>query len=107
MRGMLGLISCISVDCDYISPKGEMWWVTNALGLCHWILVANSGLQVFDFLSNSILKEVLSALQTGKPGAFSPGKPKEFLANYRSSLKFLNFLEGTAYFGSIINMNFM
>lgn len=55
----------------------------------------NSGLHAFDFLSNSILKEVHSALQKGKPGAFSPGKPAEFLANYKSSLKFLNFLEGT------------
>ncbi len=56
---------------------------------------ANSGLHVFDFLSNSILKEVHSAIQKGKPGAFSPGKPAEFLANYKSSLKFLRFLEGT------------
>ncbi|BBN16902.1 conserved oligomeric Golgi complex subunit 2 [Marchantia polymorpha subsp. ruderalis] len=55
---------------------------------------ANSGLHVFDFLSNSILKEVHSAIQKGKPGAFSPGKPAEFLANYKASLKFLNFLEG-------------
>lgn len=55
----------------------------------------NSGLHAFDFLSNSILKEIHSALQKGKPGAFSPGKPAEFLANYKSSLKFLNFLEGT------------
>ncbi|KAJ7556196.1 hypothetical protein O6H91_05G073700 [Diphasiastrum complanatum] len=55
---------------------------------------ANSGLHVFDFLSNSILKEVHSAIQKGKPGAFSPGKPAEFLANYKSSLKFLVFLEG-------------
>lgn len=55
---------------------------------------ANSGLHVFDFLSNSILKEVHSAIQKGKPGAFSPGKPGEFLANYKSSLKFLNFLQG-------------
>ncbi|CAM6106737.1 unnamed protein product [Calypogeia fissa] len=55
---------------------------------------ANSGLHVFDFLSNSILKEVHLAIQKGKPGAFSPGKPGEFLANYKASLKFLNFLEG-------------
>nr|PNR36513.1 hypothetical protein PHYPA_022364 [Physcomitrium patens] len=67
---------------------------TDCLFLLEKAAASNSGLQVFDFLSNSILKEVLSALQTGKPGAFSPGKPKEFLANYRSSLKFLNFLEG-------------
>lgn len=65
---------------------------------CQFLLdkavAANSGLHVFDFLSNSILKEVHSAIQKGKPGAFSPGKPAEFLANYKSSLKFLRFLEG-------------
>lgn len=52
-------------------------------------------MHVFDFLGNSILKEVLSAIQKGKPGAFSPGKPKEFLRNYKASLGFLDFLEGT------------
>jgi hypothetical protein len=51
-------------------------------------------LHVFDFLGNSILKEVLSTIQKGKPGAFSPGKPKEFLRNYKASLGFLDFLEG-------------
>jgi conserved oligomeric Golgi complex subunit 2 len=40
----------------------------------------NSGLHVFDFLANSILREVLFAIQKGKPGAFSPGRPK-FLKN--------------------------
>lgn len=55
----------------------------------------NSGLHVFDFLANSILKEVLSAIQKGKPGAFSPGRPTEFLKNYKSSLDFLAYLEGT------------
>ncbi|KAJ6339598.1 hypothetical protein OIU77_007534 [Salix suchowensis] len=54
----------------------------------------NSGLHVFDFLANSILKEVLSAIQKGKPGAFSPGRPTEFLINYKSSLDFLVHLEG-------------
>ncbi|KAL5543938.1 hypothetical protein UlMin_007722 [Ulmus minor] len=54
----------------------------------------NSGLHVFDFLANSILKEVLSAIQRGKPGAFSPGRPTEFLKNYKSSLEFLAHLEG-------------
>lgn len=72
--------------------------MTDALGLFLWMFAANPGLHVFDFLSNSILKEVLSALQKGKPGAFSPGKPTEFLANYKSSLKFLSFLEGIPYF---------
>lgn len=54
----------------------------------------NSGLHVFDFLANSILKEVLSAIQKGKPGAFSPGRPTGFLKNYKSSLDFLAHLEG-------------
>lgn len=54
----------------------------------------NSGLHVFSFLANSILKEVLSAIQKGKPGAFSPGRPTEFLKNYKSSLGFLEYLEG-------------
>ncbi|XP_073015314.1 conserved oligomeric Golgi complex subunit 2-like isoform X1 [Primulina eburnea] len=54
----------------------------------------NSGLHVFSFLANSILKEVLSAIHTGKPGAFSPGRPTQFLQNYKSSLDFLAYLEG-------------
>lgn len=54
----------------------------------------NSGLHVFDFLANSILKEVLSAIQKAKPGAFSPGRPTEFLRNYKSSVDFLAYLEG-------------
>lgn len=58
-------------------------------------LPENSGLHVFDFLANSILKEVLSSIQKGKPGAFSPGRPTEFLKNYKSSLDFLAHLEGS------------
>ncbi|PWA58699.1 hypothetical protein CTI12_AA393830 [Artemisia annua] len=54
----------------------------------------NSGFHVFSFLANSILKEVLWAIQHGKPGAFSPGRPTEFLKNYKSSLGFLADLEG-------------
>jgi hypothetical protein len=53
-----------------------------------------SGLHVFDFLANSILKEVLWAIQKVKPGAFSPGRPTEFLKNYKASLDFLAYLEG-------------
>ncbi|KAE8654776.1 elongation factor 1-delta 1-like isoform X1 [Hibiscus syriacus] len=49
---------------------------------------------LFDFLANSILKEALEAIQKGKPGAFSPGRPKEFLKNYKSSLDFVAYLEG-------------
>ncbi|KAL8461960.1 hypothetical protein ACS0TY_033157 [Phlomoides rotata] len=33
-------------------------------------------------------------MQKGKPGAFSPGRPTEFLKNYKSSLAFLEYLEG-------------
>lgn len=69
-----------------------------------WNLVSgaeNSGLHVFDFLANSILKEVLSAIQKGKPGAFSPGRPTEFLKNYKSSLDFLAFLEGSSHISLI------
>ncbi|XP_058103293.1 conserved oligomeric Golgi complex subunit 2 [Magnolia sinica] len=55
---------------------------------------ANSGLHVFDFLANSILKEVLLAIQKGKAGALSPGKPAQFLKNYKASLGFLAYLEG-------------
>lgn len=54
----------------------------------------NSGLHVFNFLANSVLKEVLSAIQKGKPGAFSSGRPTQFLKNYKSSLDFLAHLEG-------------
>jgi len=57
----------------------------------------NSGLHVFDFLANSILREVLFAIQKGKPGAFSAGRPTEFLKNYKSSLEFLAYLEGISH----------
>ncbi|KAL6638274.1 hypothetical protein ACP70R_025846 [Stipagrostis hirtigluma subsp. patula] len=70
---------CVEKDCKFILDISSS---------------ANSGLHVFDFLGNSILKEVLSAIQKSKPGAFSPGKPKEFLKNYKASLRFLDFLEG-------------
>lgn len=65
---------------------------------CRFLLnlasAANSGLHSFDFLSNSILREVHVAIQHSRPGAFSPGKLEEFLANYKASLNFLSFLEG-------------
>nr|XP_029121526.1 conserved oligomeric Golgi complex subunit 2 isoform X2 [Elaeis guineensis] len=73
------IMQCIEKDCKFILEISS---------------TANSGLHVFDFLANSILKEVLFALQKGKPGAFSPGRPTEFLRNYKSSLGFLTFLEG-------------
>ncbi|KAJ1380468.1 Conserved oligomeric Golgi complex, subunit 2, N-terminal [Sesbania bispinosa] len=70
---------CIARDCKFLLEISS---------------AENSGLHVFDFLANSILKEVLSAIQKGKPGAFSPGRPTEFLKNYKSSLEFLAYLEG-------------
>ncbi|XP_027334361.1 conserved oligomeric Golgi complex subunit 2 [Abrus precatorius] len=70
---------CIDKDCKFLLEISS---------------AENSGLHVFDFLANSILKEVLSAIQKGKPGAFSPGRPTEFLKNYKSSLDFLAYLEG-------------
>ncbi|MCL7027685.1 hypothetical protein MKW94_025330 [Papaver nudicaule] len=73
------LLQCIEKDCKYLLEISS---------------TANSGLHVFDFLANSILKEVLMAIQRGKPGAFSSGRPAEFLRNYKSSLSFLAALEG-------------
>ncbi|PON72169.1 COG complex component [Trema orientale] len=75
----LEIMQCIDRDCKF---------------LLEIAFEENSGLHVFDFLANSILKEVLSAIQRGKPGAFSPGRPAEFLKNYKSSLNFLAHLEG-------------
>ncbi|TMW98307.1 hypothetical protein EJD97_004203 [Solanum chilense] len=56
--------------------------------------IENSGLHVSSFLANSILKEVHSAIQKGKPVVFSPGRPTVFLKNYKASLNFLAHLEG-------------
>ncbi|GAV56540.1 COG2 domain-containing protein/DUF3510 domain-containing protein [Cephalotus follicularis] len=70
---------CIKKDCKFLLEISSS---------------ENSGLHVFDFLANSILKEVLSAIQKGKAGAFSPGKPTNFLKNYKSSINFLAHLEG-------------
>ncbi|KAL9438999.1 hypothetical protein AB3S75_024623 [Citrus x aurantiifolia] len=70
---------CVEKDCKFLLDISS---------------AENSGLHVFDFLVNSILKEVLSAIQKGKPGAFSPGRPTQFLRNYKSSLDFLAYLEG-------------
>lgn len=73
------IVGCIEKDCKFLLEISSS---------------ANSGLHVFDFLANSILKEVLLAIQKGKPWAFSPGRPTEFLKNYKSSLVFLAQLEG-------------
>ncbi|KAJ8561148.1 hypothetical protein K7X08_027338 [Anisodus acutangulus] len=55
--------------------------------------IENSGLHVSSFLANSILKDVHSAIQKGKPVVFSPGRPTIFLKNYKASLDFLAHLE--------------
>ncbi|XP_051122568.1 conserved oligomeric Golgi complex subunit 2 [Andrographis paniculata] len=70
---------CIEDDCKFLLEISS---------------TENSGLHVFSFLANSILKEVALAIQKGKPGAFSPGRPTEFLKNYKASLNFLDYLEG-------------
>ncbi|KAK1318996.1 hypothetical protein QJS10_CPB04g00286 [Acorus calamus] len=70
---------CIERDCKFLLDISSS---------------ANSGFHVFDFLANSILQEVLVAIQKGKPGALSPGRPVEFLKNYKGSLEFLSYLEG-------------
>lgn len=67
----------------------------------------NSGLHVFSFLANSILKEVLYAIQQGKPGAFSPGRPTEFLKNYKASLGFLADLEGSKINSGFLYLHFL
>lgn len=63
-------------------------------------MTENSGLHVFDFLANSILKEVHLAIQKGKPGAFASGRPTEFLKNYKSTHDFLAYLEGSSSYGN-------
>lgn len=73
------IMQCVEKDCKFILEISSS---------------ANSGLHVFDFLANSILKEVHSAILKGKPGAFSSGNPEGFLKNYKASLRFLDFLEG-------------
>ncbi|CAL5444503.1 unnamed protein product [Camellia sinensis] len=71
-----------------------LWQFRKLFHTVHRGWLENSGLHVFSFLSNSILIEVLSAIQRGRPWAFSPGRPTEFLKNYKSSLDFLAHLEG-------------
>ncbi|CAI6010989.1 unnamed protein product [Closterium sp. NIES-65] len=55
---------------------------------------ADAGLHVFQFLAASVLKEVAAALHRSHAAAFSPGRPAQFLLNYKASLDFLAFLEG-------------
>lgn len=91
-HGSLGLIGGDELEDDYQQIKNYI--EKNCKFLLEISFTENSGLHVFSFLANSILKEVLSAIQKGKPGAFSPGRPTEFLKNYKSSLDFLDHLEG-------------
>ena len=49
---------------------------------------------MFHFLPSSVLHQVLAALHSARPAAFSPGRPHQFLANYGASMAFLSFLEG-------------
>ncbi|KAJ9163878.1 hypothetical protein P3X46_023505 [Hevea brasiliensis] len=87
--GMVAVASGDGLENDYLQIKQFIQKD------CKFLLeISSAGLHVFDFLANSILKEVLSAIQKGKPGAFSPGRPTEFLMNYKSSLDFLAHLEG-------------
>ncbi|CAO2818154.1 unnamed protein product [Amaranthus hypochondriacus] len=90
--GLIGVASGDELEADYKEMKRCIERE------CTFLLKIssreNAGFHVFDFLANSILKEVLSAIQKGKPGAFSPGRPTEFLKNYRSSIDFLTHLEG-------------
>ncbi|CAL1389088.1 unnamed protein product [Linum trigynum] len=85
-------VSSVILETDYLQIKQCIQ--KNCKFLLDIASEENSGLHVFNFLSNSILKEVLSSIQKGKPGAFSPGRPLEFLRNYKSSLDFLAYLEG-------------
>ncbi|XP_057460047.1 LOW QUALITY PROTEIN: conserved oligomeric Golgi complex subunit 2-like [Actinidia eriantha] len=90
--GVVGEASQDELDEDYKQIK--QYIEKDCKFLLEISSTENSGLHVFNFLANSILKEVLSAIQKGKPGAFSPGRPTEFLKNYRASLDFLAHLEG-------------
>ncbi|GJP37383.1 hypothetical protein CLOM_g21794 [Closterium sp. NIES-68] len=58
------------------------------------VAAADAGLHVFQFLAASVLKEVSLALHRSHAAAFSPGRPAQFLLNYKASLDFLAFLEG-------------
>eukprot|EP00884_Botryococcus_braunii_P005660 jgi/Botrbrau1/15095/Bobra.0255s0008.1 len=57
------------------------------------VLAPQSGLHAFNFLANSLLLYVDSALADALPGAFSPGVPASFLANYSAAMRFLDELE--------------
>ncbi|KAJ0527839.1 putative oligomeric Golgi complex, subunit 2 [Helianthus annuus] len=90
--GVVGGLTGDDLEEDYKQIKQLI--AENCIFLLEISSTENSGLHVFSFLANSILKEVLYAIQQGKPGAFSPGRPTEFLKNYKASLGFLADLEG-------------
>eukprot|EP00200_Dunaliella_tertiolecta_P002070 CAMPEP_0202343412 /NCGR_PEP_ID=MMETSP1126-20121109/3543_1 /ASSEMBLY_ACC=CAM_ASM_000457 /TAXON_ID=3047 /ORGANISM="Dunaliella tertiolecta, Strain CCMP1320" /LENGTH=1109 /DNA_ID=CAMNT_0048934475 /DNA_START=46 /DNA_END=3376 /DNA_ORIENTATION=- len=56
-------------------------------------LAPQSPLRSFDFLSNSVLAEVNESVSAAIPGAFSPGVPPAFHANYLAAQRFLDALE--------------
>ncbi|KAF5839432.1 hypothetical protein DUNSADRAFT_834 [Dunaliella salina] len=56
-------------------------------------LAPQSPLRGFDFLSNSVLAEVNESVSAALPGAFSPGVPPAFHANYLAAQRFLDALE--------------
>lgn len=90
--GVVGGSSSHELEEDYVKIKH---YIEDD---CKFLLdissIENSGLHVSSFLANSILKEVHSAIQKGKPVVFSPGRPTVFLKNYKASLDFLAHLEG-------------
>jgi len=53
----------------------------------------HAGMNMFDFLGNSLLSELDAALSELHPAMFSAGVPATFLANYNASLRFLEKLE--------------
>eukprot|EP00798_Chlamydomonas_sp_ICE-L_P020243 gene20243-26994_t len=56
-------------------------------------LSPQSGLRIFDFLGNVLLKEVQDALASSLPGIFSPGVPPALHANFLACMRFLDELE--------------
>lgn len=82
---------------DQIAPVLEAMVVRiqdECCSLLQRTMAAQSGLQGFDFLGNSILAAVDAQLASSMPGAFSPGVPTSFLSNYRAAMSFLDQLEG-------------
>eukprot|EP00891_Asterochloris_glomerata_P006880 jgi/Astpho2/6880/Aster-07879 len=62
-------------------------------GLLQQTDTAQTDLQAFDFLGGAVMAEVDQAVSEAMPGAFSPGVPVAFLANFEAANKFLGQLE--------------